>query len=276
MTIITEDLKALEVLIVNNPDLQRLEDLIAEFNIFEALGAVHHEIRHSDFLAFLLDPNANHGLGDRFLKRFLLQILTNAPEKSAITPIDIDLMSMENATVSREWQHIDILIDDPDNRFICLIENKVLSDEHSNQLSRYLTTVSHYFPERRLLPIFLTPDGHAPSEEAYLAMNYDAVAQVIETTLQVDELVLGPAVLMLMAHYATMLRRHIVSDSEIAELCQKIYRRHQRALDLIFEHRPDMQLEIAQYLANLVNHHEQLILDHEFKVLYRILSARME
>lgn len=44
MTIITEDLKALEVLIVNNPDLQRLEDLIAEFNIFEALGAVHHEI----------------------------------------------------------------------------------------------------------------------------------------------------------------------------------------------------------------------------------------
>jgi hypothetical protein len=49
----------LEAFIVDNPELERLEDLLSEFNLFEALGAVRQEIRHSDFLSYLLDPTAN-------------------------------------------------------------------------------------------------------------------------------------------------------------------------------------------------------------------------
>jgi len=33
------------------------------------------EVRHSDYLAFLLDPTKNHGLGDLFLKRLVQNIL---------------------------------------------------------------------------------------------------------------------------------------------------------------------------------------------------------
>ena len=43
-----------------------------------------------------------------------------------------------------------------------------------------------------------------------------------------------------------------MSDSEIAELCRKIYARHQRALDLIFEHRPDLQADLADALGALI------------------------
>ena len=57
-----DDLALLEALIVDNPDLERLEALLEQFNIFEALGAVRVELRHSDFLAFLLNPNQSHGL----------------------------------------------------------------------------------------------------------------------------------------------------------------------------------------------------------------------
>ena len=49
-----------------------------------------------------------------------------------------------------------------------------------------------------------------------------------------------------------MLRRHIVSDSEIAKLCVKIYKKHKQALDLIYEHRPDLQLELADFLKSLI------------------------
>ncbi|HEU5368889.1 MAG TPA: PD-(D/E)XK nuclease family protein [Ktedonobacterales bacterium] len=63
--------KALEALVVDNPDLERLEALLERFNIFEAIGAVRQEVRHSDFLAFLLTPQQNHGLGDAFLKRLI-------------------------------------------------------------------------------------------------------------------------------------------------------------------------------------------------------------
>ena len=58
----SEELNLLQELIVNNPDLEKLEGLLDRFNLFEALGIVRQEIRHSDFLAFLLDPRQNHGL----------------------------------------------------------------------------------------------------------------------------------------------------------------------------------------------------------------------
>jgi hypothetical protein len=44
-----------------------------------------------------------------------------------------------------------------------------------------------------------------------------------------------------------------VSDSEIAKLCQKIYREHRQALDLIFEHRPDLQSEIDENIRELLD-----------------------
>ena len=40
-------------------------------NIFEAVGLDRQEIRHSNFLAFLLRPQESHGLSDAFLKRLI-------------------------------------------------------------------------------------------------------------------------------------------------------------------------------------------------------------
>jgi hypothetical protein len=49
-----------------------------------------------------------------------------------------------------------------------------------------------------------------------------------------------------------MLRRHIVTDSEIVALCQKLYRQHKQALDLIYEHRPDLQYDVYECLEKAV------------------------
>src|SRR3712207_3798178 len=56
-----QDRKALEDFVVGNEDLERLEALLDRFNIFEAIGVVRQELRHSDFLAYLFDPRGNHG-----------------------------------------------------------------------------------------------------------------------------------------------------------------------------------------------------------------------
>jgi hypothetical protein len=53
-------------------------------------------------------------------------------------------------------------------------------------------------------------------------------------------------------HYVTMLRRYIVTDSDVAELCRQIYRSHKAAIDLIVEHMPDQQQEMSDHLAGLV------------------------
>jgi hypothetical protein len=40
-------------------------------NIFQILRISKNEIRHSNFLSWLLEPNGSNKLGDIFLKRFI-------------------------------------------------------------------------------------------------------------------------------------------------------------------------------------------------------------
>ena len=63
---ISSDLEALRDFICDNSDLERLEDIVDDFNVFSALDIVKSEVRHSAFLAWLLNPSASHGLGDYF------------------------------------------------------------------------------------------------------------------------------------------------------------------------------------------------------------------
>lgn len=72
------DYKSLEEFVVGNSDLEEIEGQLEKFNIFEAIGVVRQELRHSNFLAFLLDPNQNSGLGQAFLKRFVQTAISNS------------------------------------------------------------------------------------------------------------------------------------------------------------------------------------------------------
>lgn len=70
-TISTADLEALRALQADASELERVEELLGRFNVFETIGFTNQELMHSRFLAFLLDPKRNHGLGDLFLRSFL-------------------------------------------------------------------------------------------------------------------------------------------------------------------------------------------------------------
>lgn len=43
-----------------------------------------------------------------------------------------------------------------------------------------------------------------------------------------------------------------MSESDIAELCRKIYKQHRQAIDLIYEHRPDLRSEIEDFIKQLI------------------------
>lgn len=244
---------ALETFVIDNPQLEDLESRIAEFNIFEALGAVRNELRHSDFLAFLLNPSEKHGLGDLFLKRFLTRVLSVADEPP-VSPVTIDVVDLSGAVVERESQNIDILIHDASSGLVCVIENKVFSGEHSDQLNRYWNIVQRRFPTAKIIPVFLTPEGIPPANEdsRYIPFSYAELSALMDRVRQSQESMLGADVNTMIRHYVTMLGRHIVTESEIAELCRQIYRTHKAAIDLIVEHMPDVQQELAEYLWGLI------------------------
>lgn len=264
---------ALEAFLIDNPDLERLEFLLDEFNIFESLGAVHVEIRHSEFLAFLMRPDQSHGLGDIFVKRFLqIAVAGVDPEDLPFTAIDLDIWDLDDLEVRREWRSIDILLLSEIHNLAVIIENKVGSREHSGQLKRYYRTVEEQFPAWRILALFLTPEGDGSSDERYLPVSYETVCSLIESISASRKSSLGPDIYTLMQHYTTMLRRYILSGSEIQELCQKIYRKHQRALDLLFEYRPDLQAELHETVVELVKSNPDFTFDFTSKGYIRFVA----
>ena len=67
---------ALQRLEEDGADLARLDEMLSgwreEVDIFDVLRLDGSEEFHSNFLAWLLDPKGSHGLGDNFLRGFLL------------------------------------------------------------------------------------------------------------------------------------------------------------------------------------------------------------
>lgn len=281
---IQEERELLERFVVDNEDLEKLESELAKFNIFEAIGVVRQELRHSDFLAFLLNPSQNHRLNDIFLKRLLKRVLLEADEVTdlsglRVSPVDIDIADLEDAEVRREWKNIDILVHSPSNRLVCAIENKIGSGEHSNQLQRYRETVSEEFGDCRAILIYLSPEGDPPTDNRWIACSYSKIAELIDTICKNNQSTLGSDVYTLMTHYSNLIRRHLVSDSEIAELCRKIYNKHKPALDLIFEHRPDLQSELAEFIKMLIHKDAELhklVLDDSPKRYIRFADVELD
>jgi hypothetical protein len=259
------DLDALTRFAIANDDLECLESLVNSFNIFEALGVARQELRHSDFLAFLLDPRQPHGLGDRFLKRFLQRALDEYSGQVPVTPIEIELHSLDQMFPYRERQNIDILLLDEANRIAVIIENKIGSGEHSGQLQRYRETVHRQYPSWKIIPIFLSPDGVSPTDDHFLAFDYGAISEIVLSLAESRRTNLEPEVYSLLHHYARLLRRYVVEDSEIADLCRQIYAKHQRAIDLILEHRPGDRETRNAFIEDLIAQTNQIIEDEHSK-----------
>ena len=243
--------KALERFVAENDDLLALELRIGRFNIFDALGITRAEIRHSNFLSFILDPAESHGLSQLFLKAILIDLLKNAsPDTVPLSPIDVDGSELRGIEVKREWKNLDLLITCKDPAFGVVIENKVDSTEHSDQLRRYQETMKTHYLNLRCLYVFLTPDSHAPSENSWLPYSYCDIHRVLKRVRITYENVIGDDVLVFLDHYLNLLETRFMNDEKLDELCRKIYKNHRQALELIWERAGNFESSVFLYLTN--------------------------
>lgn len=141
----TPSLDDLESLFVNNRELDEIRAHLSKFNPIKTMGMERMEIRHSAILAWLLNPQETHGLGDKFLKAFVSEALRGHHAAMQPSALKVSQADMMDAEVRREWRHIDILIISPANKWIFVIENKFDSGQHTNQLNRYLDLVRSTF-----------------------------------------------------------------------------------------------------------------------------------
>jgi hypothetical protein len=244
--------QALGTLVRDSGRLSVLADARSEFNLFEAIGAVSNELRHSNFLGFLLDPYGSHGLGSQFLQRFLIRAVAEATRPTPISALELGGLDLSEATVERETDQIDVLIIDPSSRLVVVIENKIEAGETGNQLERYVQSIGARYPDWRKLFLFLTVEGDAPSNARYLELSHRVVAEVIEELLAERRHQLPPDISMALSHYTRMMRRNYMEETELVRLAQDFYARHKLALDYIYDHRPDRQGVIGEMARDLV------------------------
>lgn len=240
---ITDD-EALQKLLLDNNWLNQLSKWINPFNIFDVLKLSRVEIRHSNTLAWLLDPDENHGLNDAVLRGFV-QYVVSVYGKS-INVFKTLLMDCNSFAVYRELHHIDILAISEENKFIFCIENKIDSGKHGDQLKKYKDYINDTYDSSYTKAfLYLTPQGEDPEEDNWYSMSYSDIYNILETATSNKDL--SSDVEILIDSYKKIVRREIIMDKkELENTCREIYLQHKKAFDLIYEYKPDRATDIEK------------------------------
>jgi hypothetical protein len=242
-----EEEKALQALLLDDDWPSCLNEWLYGVNIFDVLKVSRTEIRHSNMLAWLLDPRESHGFGTAFLDGFLKRICKNA-DVDEKTPFLI--ANWENATVSREWgtekRRLDILVEcryTSKKSLVLAIENKIDSKDGNGQLDAYYKEILKEFPceynRGRHLFVYLTPDGDDPASDieadVWIRLSYADIVSILDE-LMTFKVQMPQNLRELLHDYRSLIRREIMTDFNLDKCCNAIYRKHKEAFDLVLNH----------------------------------------
>lgn len=221
--------------LISSNDLDILESKLNQLNIFNILKLSEYEIRHSNFLAWLLDPNENHKLKDLFLKKFIIKILRSYNKYDfKLDYIKLFNYDLSDLVVIREKYNVDLLLISKKNKFLIIIENKWNSRESKNQLNKYLNTISEKYPLFDIIPVYLTKYGVEPSNNKYVIISYEDVYDILDFIVNLKDIDIK--VIDVIKQYYDLLKVSLMKDEEISKLCMTIYKEHKIAIDKINEY----------------------------------------
>ena len=153
--------------------LQKEEKEGENFNVFSALNICSDEMRlHSRLLATLFNPKANHGLGNEFLRQFLVTAIK--VDDNYITHCNESIAERYVGEVTETTGgRIDIILEDGKHGII--IENKIYACDQPNQLLRYHNYGVKQFGENNFKLVYLTLEGSEPSSDSLGGGHFDFI-----------------------------------------------------------------------------------------------------
>lgn len=249
-----------------NPSIQsiltsefiQLDRMLKRFNVFTATDMRRREVKHTKFLAHLLDPHEAHGLGIRFLENFVLNLI-NEKGRETIDFFNLDLM---NAEIRSEYslegkgnkgKTIDLLISIPslnhDSKNILIaIEAKVDSKESPDQLKGYRDLIENKFEHEFVTHyFFLTAHGEEPSDEEWVSVTFgNVVVPTLETLKQSYQDTISDYLLSIIEDYLEIMDGNSSLEDEANQLAEKI---PPATLALIKDLKPDAPIRSAQRIV---------------------------
>lgn len=273
MAVDKDDEQAIRKFLARIDCLDEIEQKIGRVNVFDILGMARNEIRHSRMLRWLLDAKEFHGLGSLFLRTFFQKLCDSGADAIKLLTSNLD-----SYVVIPEYKHIDLLLISHESNIVVAIENKVDSGEHDNQLQRYKEVIIRDFPGYHREYVFLSPGRDDASDPDWHALDYASVLDAVSYCRRRAD---GAAeAMMMLAQYERLLEREFMNKQEMAEICNKIYREHKRAIDLITEYREDRLSVLADMIGAWLKSHPEsgLIFDesHSCKTYIRFSTVKLE
>jgi|GEM_PF-6325701 len=225
-----------------SPEFHELEQSLTlrEPNIWRIAGIENRENRISKFLAWLLDPKANHSFGDLFLKELVMQALrTETGKQYGLNPVEVLVLDLSEAEVKTEHsfknkRRCDIVIsaptevNKPNSGFLCFIENKIWSKEAKNQTIDYYVSSFEDFPEKEYphrIYLFLTPNDVPPQSEKFIPISYQEVLQALQVVEQKHQPTETEQ--FLVQQFRDNIVRGIAMDQKTRDLARAIYEQHE-------------------------------------------------
>ena len=239
-----------------------------------APGGGAAEAVHSRIIIWLLNPSAHHRQAGHFIAALLNATMAPPPlldEDWSAAQVYQEWANVDDG----QWGYLDILILDQDHQNLIAIENKVFSQEHSNQLTRYRRALADAYPEYARHHIFLSPAGVPANLERdrkdWQPASYSVIHNAIQQVLQTG--IAEPNANALLQIYATTIRRNVMPDTSIDLRARHIYLEHREALDRIFANKPNWIEETKPMLKEAVAKYPFWKLDNETPQYVRFRAA---
>jgi hypothetical protein len=250
-------------LIQESNDIQLIEEGLNEFNPFSVLGVENYEIRHSNFLAWLIDPTGNHKAGNFFIRH-----LINSHDKiDSSLKVKYLLDDLNDVVVYRERRNIDLLIVSDNLKFVICIENKIYSDRSGdNQLLNYAIDVKNEWILKgyNCFFIFLTATKNDLTDVEkvdWVPLLYEDIIEII--TLLSCNNNLPEKVVDFILFYIKNFKKNIMPEKdEKVQLAINIYKKHRKVIDYIVS-----QLPSLNNLKNIENAYNYFVKTQEYELL---------
>jgi hypothetical protein len=223
-------------------EFAQLHQKFHQFNPLKVLRVDQFEIRHSNVLAWLLDPSENHQLGNFFIKKVVSRLVTRQENEDKLAEIDfLTYMhaSFSDIEVYREVKthtnrYIDIVVVVPSQKIVLVIENKFHASESMGQLDDYLEYAKKVYKDFKVIPIFLTLRSDAPTHPEYWVLDYNDLMDIIHLHIELNREIMSESIFEFLMHYTAILKEELVQDEEAIQLAQDVYQTNKAAVDFLY------------------------------------------
>ncbi|HEP8227023.1 TPA: PD-(D/E)XK nuclease family protein [Pseudomonas aeruginosa] len=250
-----------------DPDVQRM---LAISTQSEPLQICYpKEVNVSRFLAWLLDPNQGHGLGDQAIKSLLIRAgqseclyFLALNDRRFLAASNIQNLAFSSIIVMTEAElglpggarYIDVLAVDPAAKLYVAIENKFGHREGKDQTKTYYKALRKLFPSYRGVHLFLDSNESEPECDKWIPVSY---TWLVDFIYQVEQLNwVAPHVKSTMAQFRQVIKEEeeVAEGSALGRLVTAVASQHGEALDAMHEIlTPNAHRSRAKDLAVLVS-----------------------